>query len=115
MFPVYLGGQDIWLGILRVNPIAHFAVDFNSDRLIAVRADRINGDGRRLFPQSPLHEGRGNCIDRSGGIYAFTGAERCPVRCFVCRDRKGPEDSPLLIPNQKKKMFLKIIEYFGCF
>ena len=58
------------------NAIVHFAVYLDPDRLMAVRTDRIDGDGKWLFSQAPLHEGRGNGIDRSGGVYPFTGAER---------------------------------------
>jgi hypothetical protein len=36
--------------------------------MIAVRTYRINGNRNCFIPQSPLHEGRGNRINRSGCV-----------------------------------------------
>ncbi len=54
----------------------HFAIYHDLNRLITVRANRIYRDSEWLFSQAPLHEGRGDGIDRSGGVYVFTAAKR---------------------------------------
>ena len=78
-------------------------------------ADRIDCYAERFFSQAPLHEGRGNGIDRSGGINAVAAAKRQLVRCFISADRIGPEDLTFVIANQEKKVFLQIIENRGRF
>ena len=101
--------------IFLVDLVFHFAVHHDLYRLITVRADRIDCYADRFFSQVPLHEGRGNGIDRSGGINFFAAAERQLMRCFVSANRIGPEDLTFVISYQKKKIFLQIIENRGRF
>ena len=79
-----------------------------------MRAERIDCDGKRFLPQAPLHEGRGNGIDRSGGVDFFAAAECQTVRRLVSRNRIGPENLTFAIANQEKKIFLQIVENFSC-
>jgi len=55
-------------GIFLGNLTVHFAIYHDFNRMIAVRTYRINGNRNCFIPQSPLHEGRGNRINRSGCV-----------------------------------------------
>ena len=92
--------------ILLLNIAIHFIINFDDDRFITVHTHRIYRDGKRFFLQAPLHEGRCNRIDRSGGVNVFAGAECQLVRCFVSCHRIRPENLTFVIANQKKKIFL---------
>ncbi len=89
-----------------MNPIVHFAIYHDLDRLTTVCANRIYRNSEWLFSQAPLHEGRGNGIDRSGGVYVFAAAKRQLMRRLVSGNRVGPQDLTFVISNQEKKVFL---------
>ncbi len=91
-------GIAIFLMDLKV----HFVIYVDRHRLIAVRTDCIYSNGKRFFSQAPLHEGRGNCIDCSGGVNLLAGAESQLVRCLVGSNRIRPEDFTVVIAYQKK-------------
>jgi len=68
----------------------HIAVDFNLHGLLTMSALRLYDNAERFPAQAPLHEGRGKCIHRSGGINLLTGIEGDPVGRLLPGYRIGP-------------------------
>ncbi len=65
-------------------------INLEVDRLAAMATGSLDGEGQVFLAELPLHEGRRNRVDRSGGVEFFPRTERDLVGGFVHRHRVSP-------------------------
>jgi hypothetical protein len=87
----------------------HGAINLQLQRPMTVGTFRGDMDGQVPFFQSPLHEGRSEGVDRSGGVDLFPGVEGNKMRGLFNCQGIGPGDLSQLIPVKESQMFFQIL------
>jgi len=106
--PVDLGLEQERGGALLADLDVAFGGDPERQLPSAASAPRPDGGRYRLVSEAPLHEGCRNRVLRSGGVYRLACRELESVGRFLARDRERPAHPPLLVPDEKEAVDLRI-------
>jgi len=71
------------------------------DRFRTMPAFRLDRDRQRGVAKSPLHEGRRDCVNRSGGVQFFSRIKGGLMGSLSDGHGIGPRDFPLFVSVQK--------------
>ena len=80
------------------------------DGLAAVATDCFDLETQVFLPELPLHEGRRDRVDRSGGVELFPRAESDLVGRLFHRDRVSPGHLALLIAEQEGQAVFQFLQ-----
>jgi hypothetical protein len=106
---IHFGDKDDRTAIYVWTAAMHIVVNLQLHRFLTVGTFRLDPNGQRLLPQSPLHEGRRKSVHRSGGVELLPGAEGNPVGGFFNGHRISPDDLAQFVPVQEGQVFFQIL------
>ena len=107
---VHPGHKDQRRSLRLLHAEVQITIHFQVERFMTVPAFGLDGDGKFFLTELPLHEGRRNCVGRSGSIQLFAGTELNPVRGRIDRYRVSPGNRAGAIAEQERHGVLQFIQ-----